>query len=140
MNTELLRKVRAAVADESHVYDQTTYWLSDNGRTPSPNHLCYVSHNGEWCGTPACIAGWAVYEAGIDAARRAFTLGDRYIDEAATYMLGLTYEQQRRMFDPCPVPTTYGAFATPTRAEALAMLDYAIEHDKVVWPLRGRAS
>ena len=78
------------------------------------------------CGTPACLAGHAAMLADVmcpPAAAAAVRRAEAWLD--------LTVEEGDAMFDPHPL----GCYVTP-KEDALAMLDRAIETDKVLWSMR----
>lgn len=102
----------------------------------------------EWthgCGTPACVAGYAVVACGgrlVPNSHMCVTAFGVYkeLSSHATKLLGLTVRQKVAMF----MATPYGTSRNPLKPvrpvsvwEALRMLDYAIEHGVVRWPPRG---
>ena len=129
MNKELLQKVRDRLADESVYYDQGDYWCAPNlGRID----LEQVTKGKEFCGTPCCIAGHAIAEAGID---KAYEVRNKDFPNAAEVILDLTPDEANVMFDATPIrdDDDYYECRESTREEALAMLDHAIETGEVKW-------
>ena len=112
MNREALKRTRDAIA-ASQTYDQTTY-------------ADYA------CNTPACVAGHAVVAHGYTFTARndcykapvagvSFLGGE--IQNVARVILGLDDSEMAVMF----------AGLLKTKADALDMLDQAIEYDNVYW-------
>ena len=130
MNVERLRQVRDAIASDPDQYDQ--------------GH--YVNE----CGTPACIAGWAVYL----SLKPGETLDDGLVNtrvgpfdtvhDRAKKWLGLTENESDEMFNAAPLweyrgEVRYGCrYYKPAVQDALAMLDHAIETGEVVWKALSR--
>ena len=111
MNTEKLKKLRDVVKDADE-FDMGYFSL---------------------CGTPQCLAGHTCAMEGMSVfgSRAAGPEGNRVdCHNTAAEILGLTDDQAMDMF------YQYGA----ARAEALAMLDTAIEHDEIRWPQKEEAS
>ena len=121
MNVTNLKKTRDHIAAHPDGFDQTR-WM-------------------HYCGTPGCIAGYAVMACGGTLVPehhqrdRCMTADGEMMraDEHAEDLLELTGDQSKVMF----TAVSYGIFGgQPTAAEALAMLDHAIEHGEVRWPER----
>lgn len=99
------------------------------------------------CGTPACVAGAAVVGCGGRILSRRNYVPDQCvtadgametIPNYAEELLGLDRAERGDMFHAFPYQyreRTADA-SPPSVEEALAMLDYAIEHGKVRWPPR----
>ena len=117
MNVTNLKKTRDHIAAHPDDYYQMRY------RNP--------------CGTPACVAGYAVVACGGTLTRwdQCMTADGRtkLIEDYGQELLALDTNQRAAMFAAVPYLTYYSA---PTAAEALAMLDHAIEHGTVRWPER----
>ena len=126
MNTGNLRRTARAIEDHPDWYDQGE-WLND-------------------CGTPACVAGHAVYVAGGEFRPegpegpeepnglicRAADGRVLPIRDYAAEILGLNPRQAGVMFAAVP-QDTWGQKFTPTAAEAVAMLTEAADTGRVVW-------
>jgi len=128
MNKELLQKVRDRIADETVHYDQAHYWKTPEGA--SPFTLVNATKNGEFCGTPCCIAGHAVYEVGVEKVKQ---LRIDSIDLAAQKLLELSDTDASLMFFSKPIRVGRFGDRSPTRPETLAMLDHAIKTGEVRW-------
>ena len=121
MNVTNLKKTRDYIAAHPEDYDQSN-WMHD-------------------CGTPACVAGYAVVACG-----GTLVPNDRCItsdgvmmraDDHAEELLELTAYQGDRMFISDPFGGQSRSIEMrPTVADALAMLDHAIKHGEVRWPER----
>ena len=87
------------------------------------------------CGTPACIAGWAAWEA---SGRQSRDLYDIYADVEgqAREFLGIGYSEADVLFYP-PFPVIY---ATVTPTEAAATLRHLAETGRVDWSVAIPAS
>ena len=122
MNVTNLQKTRDYIAQHPGAYDQSN-WMHD-------------------CGTPACVAGAAVAVCGgtlLDEDRCITSDGENWLlPDHAEKLLALTADQRAAMFTAAPYDSFTGNFDLEpvTAAEALAMLDHAIEHDEVRWPDR----
>lgn len=116
MNTANLKKTRDYLAEHPDQYDQAN-WMRP-------------------CGTPSCVAGYAVAVCGgtlLDEERCLTSDGDNwYLPVYAQELLGLDFDQREDMFSAAP----YDSFEPVTATEALAMLDWAIDRDEVRWPPR----
>ena len=111
MNTEKLKKLRDVVKDADE----------------------FCMDHFSLCGTPQCLAGHTCAMEGMSVfgASAAKPGGNRVnCPNTAAEILGLTGYEALDMF------YQYGA----SRAEALAMLDTAIEHDEIRWPQKEEAS
>ena len=123
MNTANLKKTRDYLAEHPASYSQHA-WMHP-------------------CGTPACVAGMAVVACGGRLVPEYSDVGEAYlassdtrtlVPDLAQQLLGLSIDESECMFVADPYPSTRRA--PPTSDEALAMLDWAIEHNEVRWPLR----
>ncbi|MCY4129004.1 MAG: hypothetical protein OXG15_07155 [Gammaproteobacteria bacterium] len=128
MNTELLKKVRDRIADESVHYNQDLYWEVLANRDPVMLKSAF-DEEGEFCGTPCCIAGHAIAATG---AKIASQWKDSDFGLTAQELLRLSEKEALKMFDPRPIKDI-GSSRRATRQEAVAMLDRAIKTGKVKW-------
>ena len=126
MNVEALKKARDCLA-KSTTYDQAI-WAHQE------------------CGSPACVAGHIVVANGCRIERlNVHNLGARFfavsddkateIELAAASIADLDDLEMADMFDG-NVYCYDENNISPTKGEALAMLDHAIEHGEVRWPRR----
>ena len=122
LNLELLQKVRDAIADEGNAFDMGGWGVAVSPRTWWPA----IRRAPTDCGTPACIAGWAI-RIGQRRRRspppRAWTPGysNSAIEEVAARLLRTKdgYLFYRSLWPDW-------AYRLPERAGALALLDALI--------------
>lgn len=101
LNTELLERVRQIILMRPELHNQQTW-----GRTPSDVPVGVTSaraETGEYCGTTACVAGWAaILSAPEDALMRDGCIcvgaNEFSISLYAARQLGLSWDQQTWLF------------------------------------------
>ena len=130
MNVKALKNTRDAIA-ASHTY-------------------CQVQYMNE-CGTPACVAGHAVvanehtlfFGINEDGKDEIHINGkDESVSAFAQDILGLTTDEAMHMFQGYPMQWASresrmtlcdSKYMGATKEQAIAMLEYAMEHHKVLW-------
>ena len=98
MNIDLIRRVAARIRGLEHVDRSSEEGKAEGVRAFDMAGIRY------YCGTPACIAGHALAEAG----REEWT-GDLWATEEARKVMGLTVEQKYRLFSPVGKDADYRA-------------------------------
>jgi hypothetical protein len=101
LNIELMERVHQLIQMRPELHDQQTW-----GRTPSDTPAGIISaraETGEFCGTTACVAGWAAILGAPENALihdSAVIIGDQVFGVSiyAARLLGLSWDQQTWLF------------------------------------------